>query len=356
MDVLVRLPHPRSGGCQGQETFLAPFLYKQTCNYDIECSNHHPLLSTLRLKGLSRSKMKYWAIHTNLPGDVIVRIPHSWSGDSQGQERFLPPSAEKQTRNYDIECSNHHPLLSNVRLKGLSRSKMKRWTIHTNVPADVIVRLPHPQSGDSQGQETFLAPSADKKIRNYDIEGSNHHLLLSTLRPTELTSSKMKWWAIHTNLPVDVIVRLPHPRWGDIQCQKTSFAPPADKKTRNYDIECWNQHRSLSPLRPMGLSSSKMNSWAIHTNLQVDVIVGLHYPRRGDSRNRETFEAPSPAQPTCNDGIECSNHNPSLSTLMPKGLSHSKMKWWAAHTNLPVDFIVILPHPRMEIERARKRF
>ena len=33
---------------------------------------------------------------------------------------------------------------------------------------NAIVRLPHPQSGDSQGQETFLAPSADKQIRNYD--------------------------------------------------------------------------------------------------------------------------------------------------------------------------------------------
>ena len=125
MDVLVRLPHPWSGDCQGQEMFLATFADKQTCNYDIECSNHHPLLSTLRLKGLSRSKMKFCAIHTNLPVDVIVRLPHPGSGDSQGQERFLAPSAEKQTRNYDIECSNHHPLLLNLRLQGLSRSKMK---------------------------------------------------------------------------------------------------------------------------------------------------------------------------------------------------------------------------------------
>ena len=29
-------------------------------------------------------------------------------------------------------------------------------------------RLPHPRSGDSQGQEMFLAPSADKQTRNYD--------------------------------------------------------------------------------------------------------------------------------------------------------------------------------------------
>ena len=39
----------------------------------------------------------------------------------------------------------------------------------TNLPVDVIVRLPHPRSGDSQSQETFLAPSADKQTRNYYI-------------------------------------------------------------------------------------------------------------------------------------------------------------------------------------------
>ena len=38
----------------------------------------------------------------------VVRLPHPWSGDSQGQETFLAPSADKQTRNYDTECSNHH--------------------------------------------------------------------------------------------------------------------------------------------------------------------------------------------------------------------------------------------------------
>ena len=43
----------------------------------------------------------------------------------------------------------------------------------TNLPVDVIVRLPHPLSGYSQGQETFLAPSADKQTLNYDIETSN---------------------------------------------------------------------------------------------------------------------------------------------------------------------------------------
>ena len=58
----------------------------------------------------------YMYIHTyaNLPINVRVRLPHPRSGDSQGQETFLAPSADKQTRNYDTECSNHHPSLSTL--------------------------------------------------------------------------------------------------------------------------------------------------------------------------------------------------------------------------------------------------
>ena len=194
MDVIVRLRHPRSGDGQGQETFLAPPSDKPSRNYDIECSNHHPLLSTLRLKWLSRSKMKWWAIDKNLPVDVIVRLPHPQIGDNQNQETFLARSAEKPTSNYDIECSNHHPSLLTLSPKGLSHSKTKWWPIDTNLPVDVTVRLPHLWSGDSQGQKTFLAPSADKQFRNYDIECSNHHPSLSTLRPKWLSRCKMKWF------------------------------------------------------------------------------------------------------------------------------------------------------------------
>ena len=42
--------------------------------------------------------------------------------------------------------------------------------IYTTLPVNIIVRLPHPRSRDSLGQETFLAPSADKQFRNYDTE------------------------------------------------------------------------------------------------------------------------------------------------------------------------------------------
>ena len=67
----------------------------------------------------------YIYIYSNLPVNAMVRLPHPRSGDSQGQETFLAASADKQTRNYDTECSNPHPSLSTLRPKGLSRSKMK---------------------------------------------------------------------------------------------------------------------------------------------------------------------------------------------------------------------------------------
>ena len=48
--------------------------------------------------------------------------------------------------------------------------------IYANLPVNVIVKLPHPQSGGSQDQKTFLAPSVNNQTRNYDKECSNHHL------------------------------------------------------------------------------------------------------------------------------------------------------------------------------------
>ena len=40
--------------------------------------------------------------------NTIVRLFHPRSRDSPGQKTFLAPSAEKQTGNYDTECSNQH--------------------------------------------------------------------------------------------------------------------------------------------------------------------------------------------------------------------------------------------------------
>ena len=54
--------------------------------------------------------------------------------------------------------------------------------IQASLPVNAIVRLPHPRSGDSQGQETILAPFANNQSRNHDTECSNHHPSLLTLR------------------------------------------------------------------------------------------------------------------------------------------------------------------------------
>ena len=180
---------------------------KQTSNFDIDCSNNCPSILSLTWKGLSCRKMKWWAIHTSLQVNAIVRLTHLRSKDSHRQETFSAPSADKQTWNYDIECPNHCPSLSSSRSKGLSSSKIKWWATNTNLLVNVIFRLPHPLGGGSQGQKIFLAPSSDKQTCNYDIECSNYHSSLSTLRSKGLCGSKMKWCAIYTVLPVNAIVR-----------------------------------------------------------------------------------------------------------------------------------------------------
>ena len=68
-------------------------------------------------------KYIYIYIYTNLL--VKVRLPFPRSKDTQGQETFLPSSADKQTGNYNTEHSIHHPSLSTLRSNGLSHSKMK---------------------------------------------------------------------------------------------------------------------------------------------------------------------------------------------------------------------------------------
>ena len=47
--------------------------------------------------------------HMPVPRNAIFWLSHSWSGDNQGQEMFLVPSADKNTCYYDTECTNHHP-------------------------------------------------------------------------------------------------------------------------------------------------------------------------------------------------------------------------------------------------------
>ena len=110
---------------------------------------NHPSWSTLRSKGLSCSRIKWWYRYTNLPTNIILRVPNPWSRNNQGKETFLAPSAGKKIRNYDLDCSNHKPCLLTLRSKELSCNKMKWWAIYTNLPVILIFRLTHAQSGDN---------------------------------------------------------------------------------------------------------------------------------------------------------------------------------------------------------------
>ena len=51
--------------------------------------------------------------------------------------------------------------------------------IYAHLLICAVVRLPHPRSGDIQGQETFLAPSAGKQTRNCDKDSSSHDLSIA---------------------------------------------------------------------------------------------------------------------------------------------------------------------------------
>ena len=128
------------------------------------------------------------------------QLSYPGSRKSQSQEIILTRSPDKRTRKYGTDCSKRHPSISALRPKWLSPSKMKLWTIYTSLPVNVIVKLPNPRSRDSQGQQTFSAPSADSQTRKYDTECWNHLCALSILRSKKLSHRKIKWWALYTIL------------------------------------------------------------------------------------------------------------------------------------------------------------
>ena len=95
-----------------------------------ECSNHNPSsLSTRRLKGFSRSKMK-WAIYTNLLKNAIARLLHPQNRDSQGKKTFLASSVDNQTCNCDTEFSNHYHSLSMLRVQGYTHTNIYIYNLY----------------------------------------------------------------------------------------------------------------------------------------------------------------------------------------------------------------------------------
>ena len=127
----------------------------------------------------------------------------------------------------------------------MSCSKIKWWVIYAKIQMNVTVRLPHPLIGASRGQQTFLAPSADKQTHSYDTEWSNPHPSLSTLRPKWLSCSTIKLQNICTNLPSHVIARLPHFRaeiaktrnrlWHLLITRKSVILSQSDQTTITFD-------------------------------------------------------------------------------------------------------------------------
>ena len=87
------------------------------------CMFYHPLLTSQpatmtksaqttippnhqKALGLSCSKIKWHAICIQINQEMLQS---DYLPDSQGQETFLTPSVDKQTCNFDKECSNLHP-------------------------------------------------------------------------------------------------------------------------------------------------------------------------------------------------------------------------------------------------------
>ena len=66
-------------------------------------------------------------------------------------------------------------------------------------------------SRDIQGQETFIAPSADNETHNnYDTAVSNHYPSLSAISHRNWAVERWNGDLYTYKLPVNVIVRLPH--------------------------------------------------------------------------------------------------------------------------------------------------
>ena len=117
----------------------------------------------------------------------------------------------------------------------------------TNLPVNSIVRVPHIWS--TYSQKMFLAHSTDKQTQKYDSESSQHYPPINTkVKGIEPYQDELVSY-IHTNLPVNAMVRLPNSQSGDIQVQERFLAPSPEKKTRIYDTEIYARYHKHSRQR-----------------------------------------------------------------------------------------------------------
>ena len=100
---------------------------------------------------------------------------------------------------------------------------------------NIIIRQPHPENGDSQDQETLIAPTADNHICICDTECSNYHPSLSTLKvqEVELQQDEIVSYIYTQIILINTIGRPHHLRSRDIQGQETFLVSSADNQTCN---------------------------------------------------------------------------------------------------------------------------
>lgn len=83
----------------------------------------------------------------------------------------------------------------------LKQIKHIRWEsgfkhIHKNLAIKITFKLTHRCRKVNRSQEKFSTPFADNQTRNRDTDCFSHHLSLRRFK--NLSFSKMKWWAVHT--------------------------------------------------------------------------------------------------------------------------------------------------------------
>ena len=103
----------------------------------------------------------YIYIYTNLPVSAIVRIPHPRSGDSYGQETFLAPSADRQTRNHETSIYIVYIYIYIYILYTNFEFFLYKCQIYVNIQGDIFLKI-----GDISSLTNLQRTVANKKCKN----------------------------------------------------------------------------------------------------------------------------------------------------------------------------------------------
>ena len=123
-----------------------------------------------------------------------------------------------------------------------------------------------------RNQTSFLTTSVDNQTRNHGTMWSNYNAPFPPSPSTQmskelrLSRDKIKWWAIYTNLQVNVTLKPTHPRSEDFQGQKMFLATSSNNQTCNQDTKYSNFYRSSSSLKVKG---TEPQIFFIHTKTHL---------------------------------------------------------------------------------------